>query len=811
MGSLLHDLRFGWRMARRRPLVTTVAIVSLVVGLGASMVVFSLLNAVLFRPLPLAHPDELGLILERRDSGINHNFSYRDFTEFRGAQQSFTDLVAYSSTQVTLGQAGGAEVISGELVSGSYFQTLGIAVRLGRGLGDADDRPDAPPVVVLGDALWRRLATSGAPLEGRTVFLNSREFTVVGVATAPFRGMQLGRDARFWAPLRYQKTLDPSEGADFLSRPGVSWLTLMGRLQPGTTVAKAAGDLNRLEAGLPKTPNRPRTRVFSVTPGRQGDSMLPMTTASPLQLLLAAATLVLLVACANVAGLLLARATERERELALRAALGASRARLTRLLLCEALMLGAGSTAIALLLASFATELAVPLMAQWGNPVTLDVSPDWRVVTFAAALGLGATALFGLVPVAAALRRQLTPALADAGRGASGGRGRALVRRGLVVSQFAMSLALVVVATLLVRTLYNLRTLPTGFDIDHLAVLEVDPAAAQYDPARTDRYLDAATARLASVPGVHAVGYARVLPLDFGGSRTSIVIPGYQAAADEDMEINFNRVSATYFDAMGMRPTDGRVFGGTDVPGAPLAAIVNETMARRYWKGERAVGRVFSLGSEEPVTVVGVMPNVKYRMLREGAGPSFYLSAAQSAPRPGAFHVRTAGPPAPLLGTLRRVLAEVDPAVPTTRARTLREQANLNVNDERLAMTIALGLAGAALLLAAVGLYGAMSYSVSQRTREIGVRIALGAVPRDVRRLVLGQGFVLALAGSLAGAGLGLLLARTIRTRLFGVGPADAVSLIVSVALLAGVALVASWLPARRASSVDPVVALRSE
>jgi predicted permease len=811
MASLLQDLRFSWRMARHRPLVTIVALASLAVGMGASTIVFSLLNAVLLRPLPLADPGALGLILERREAGMNHNFSYGDFTEFRGAQQSFTELVAYSAAEVTLTGADGAEIVSGELVSGSFFQTLGVAVRLGRGLGEADDRADGPPVVVLSDAMWRRLAPKDAAFDGRIVHLNRQAFAVVGVAAAPFRGMQVGRDARFWAPLRYKRILDPSEGPDFLARPTASWLTLMGRLRPGMTLVKATDDLNRLEAGLPKTPFRSRTRLFSVTPGRQGDSGLAATTASPLQLLLAAAGLVLLVACANVAGLLLARATERERELALRAALGASRGRLTRLLLSEALMLGAGATAIALLLASFATELAVPLMSQWGSAVTLDVSPDWRVLAFAAALGAIATAFFGLVPIATTLRRRLTPALADANRSGSAGGGRAFLRRGLVAGQFALSLALVVVAALLVRTLYNLRTLPTGFDIDHLAVLEVDPNAAQYQPDRIAAYVDSAQARLAAVPGVRAVGFARVLPLDFGGSRTSVYIDGYRPAAGEDMEINFNRVSQTYFDAMGVLPADGRVFDARDVRGAPAAAVVNETMARRYWKGERAVGRIFSLGPNDSVTVVGVVPDVKYRMLREEAGPSFYLAAAQMRPGPGAFHVRTVGPPARMLDTLRRTLTEVDAAVPTTRVRTLREQADVNAGDERLAMTIALALAGAALLLAAVGLYSAISYSVAQRTREIGVRIALGAAPADLQRLVLGQGLMLALAGSLAGAALGLLLARTIRARLFGVGPADAVSLVGAVAVLTAVALFASWLPARRASRVDPVVALRSE
>jgi predicted permease len=412
------------------------------------------------------------------------------------------------------------------------------------------------------------------------------------------------------------------------------------------------------------------------------------------------------------------------------------------------------------------------------------------------------------VPVLATRRRALAPALADSSRG-SAGRGRARLRRGLVATQFALSLALVFVALLLVRTLYNLRTLPTGFATDSVAVLAVTPEAAQFSLDRTTQYLADAEAALRAYPGVRAAGIAQVEPLDFGGSRMTVTIPGYDPPPDEDMELNYNRVSAAYFDAMGIAPLDGRAFTSTDAPGAPLAMIVNETMARRFWGDERAVGRAVLIG-KTPTTVVGVVPDVKYRMLREAPRPSFYLSAAQSRPRFASFHVRSDGPPAALLDGLRRTLAAVDPAVPITRVRTLRDQAAINVNDERLAMTIAAALAGAAMLLAAVGLYGAMAFAVGQRAREIGIRMALGAVPADVRQLVLRQGIGLALAGSVAGVGLGLGFARAIEHRLFGVAATDALSILLAIFGLAGIAAVAAWVPARRAARVDPVRVLRT-
>ena len=318
------------------------------------------------------------------------------------------------------------------------------------------------------------------------------------------------------------------------------------------------------------------------------------------------------------------------------------------------------------------------------------------------------------------------------------------------------------------------------------------------------------SARLSAVPGVRAAAYARVLPLDFGGSRTTIAVDGYTPSADEDMEINFNLVTRDYFDALGIAPRDGRVFDDRDARGAPLAAVVNDSMARRYWPGQRAVGRTIAIGPGR-YDVVGVVPDVKYRMLREEPGPAFYLAFAQGQPSAGVFHVRTAGPPEAMLDTLRRVVAGLDPAVPIIRLRTLRMQADLNVNDDRLALTIALGLAGAAILLAAVGLYAAMSQAVARRTREIGVRLALGAVPGDVRRLVLREAIALAILGSAAGLGLALAAGQVIRERLFGVGPSDPVSLAVAIGVLGAVALVAAWSPARRAARVDPVDALRAE
>jgi predicted permease len=813
LDSLWQDVRYGWRAMRQRPLVTTVALLSLVVGISMSTVVFSLLDAAVLAPLPVRHPEALALVLNDRGQGsINHNFSYPDFVDYRSGQHAFVDLVGYSAVDVTMRAPAGATLVHAELVSGGFFTTLGVTLPAGRGLTDADDQPDAPPVVVVSEGLWRAIAP-GAAFDARVITLNERPFTIVGIVDRSFHGMTIGGDARVWAPIHQQPALAPVGGRSNVTRRGASWLSVIGRLRPGVTSEAAAADLNRIEAVLGPSVNRQEHRRLVLLGGGQGDSFLPKATASPLLLLLGAALLLLVVACANVTNLLVARAADRSREIAVRTALGASRGRIARLLLVEALMLGAMGSAAGLFVARWVAELAVPLFRDFGRPVTLDVALNWRVMLFAAVAGIGATLVAGVLPIAR-LRSAPASSLGDGGRGASAGVSAARVRRGLVVVQFALSLALVVAAVLLVRTLENLRSIPTGLDVDHVALFEVSPEAAQYNADRIRAYYAEAMARLRSVPGVRAAGYGRVIPLGFGGSRVTMSIPASPTKPGDEPEINYNVVSPSYFDALGVSLVDGRLPDETDVLGRPVAAVVNETMARRYWPGARSVGQTMHYGDDKgPLfEVAGVVRDVKYRTLREESGPSFYYSVLQAQrPRDGVMHVRTIGDPSALIETLRRALAAVDPAVPVTSARTLRSQLMLNVNDDRVATTIGLALALAALLLAAVGLYGAMSYSVAQRRREIGIRLALGAVPADVRRVVLGQGLRLALFGSALGVALGYGLGQLVETRLFGVKPGDPASFALAAAVLTIVALIASWAPARRAMRVDPAIALRQD
>jgi predicted permease len=807
MDSLFLDLRYGLRMLHRRRLVTAVAVGSLVVGISLSAVVFSLLNAVLLRPLPVRDPDALAVLLESRKDGLSHNFSYPDFTDYQAAQGAFAGMTAYSRTDVTVRSQDGSQVVAGETVAGNYFEVIGVEARIGRALVASDDRAGAAPAAVVSQTLWQQIG-GGSSIGNRTVKINDRDFTIVGVIGAPFRGMEVGRDVRVWLPLQAVGLLDPRDAA-MIERRTMSWLTVIGRLRAGMTRDAAARDMGEIEERVAAAAKRP-AMTLTLASGRQGDSMLPSVTGGPLKLLFGAALLVLVVACANVSSLLLARATERQREIAVRAALGAGRARLARLVLVEAMWLAGAGALIAVAAARWLTGLAAPLISNFGEPATLDVSLDWRTLAFVMAVAIAATLFAGLSPLAAVFRASRS--LRDSGRGVSIGPATSKVHRVLLTGQFALSLALVVVAVLLVRTVHNLRTLPTGLDLDHVVLATVDPVAAQMDGPRASAYFDRALDALAHHPGVRQAAFGRVIPLGFGGSRSTIAVPGYQPAPDEDMELNFNVVSPTYFETLGIAIREGRAFDGHDRAGQPAVVIVNETMARRYWPGASAVGRHLVFDPQAPpLQVVGIAADVKYRALREAPSPSFYLPLAQDAARRGVLHVRTAGDPRTVLADVRRLLVEVNSDVPVTSIRTLRDQATLNMNDERVAMLIGLSLGASALVLAAVGLYGSISYMVGQRTRELGVRIALGATGGDIRRAVLGQSLWISAVGAALGIGIAILLARAIEQRLFGVSPGDPLTLVVSAVLLATAAIVASWAPARRAAKVDPLQALRTE
>jgi predicted permease len=805
MNGTLMDLRFAFRMMGRQPMMTLVGVVSLGAALALNILLFTLANAVMLRPLPLRNPDELVVLLLQRPTNLNHNLSYPDYVVLRDATTTLAALVAYSGVEATVSDGPVDVAFSGELVSGNFFTALGVPMRHGRGLTDDDDRPDAQPAVVISEALWRE-RLGGQPLSGQVLRLNSHPFTVVGVADSRFAGMQLGRAAAFWVSIAQARRRGLGGGPEALVRANASWLTVLGRL--GSASAESARDeLDAILRGQFESRGRAVEPVV-LRPGARGDSMLPEHLASLLTLLLVAGVVVLVVSCLNVANLQLARNEARRTELAVRAALGARRGQLVRLMLLDGLLLSTSAGLAGLGAATLLKDHAASLIALFGRPVELAVPIDARVVSSSLALALVAGTVVALLSTWQVLRRHPCETLGDA-RTVS--PARRSTQRAMIVAQFALSMALVTGAALLVRTLMELRRTDLGFEARQVAVLEVAPGMAQIPTPQTPAYFDELLRAVRAVPGVVAAGVSHVMPLDFGGTRTGISVQGYQPSPDEDMELNVVRITPGYFEALGIPILQGRAFDSGDASDQPKRIIVNETMARRYWSNGQAVGGFVRMGDEGPydIEVVGVVPDVHYRMVREEPNPSFYAPISQWPSFGGVIHVRVQGVPGARLGELRRVIAAVNPRVPLQRTGTLRDQVERNIADERMAGAIGVTLAAVALLLAAAGLYASMAFFVGRRTREIGVRVALGARGADVHALVLREGIALAAAGIGTGLVLAAWVGHALRQQLYGVDRLDTFSLGFASIVLVVVALVASWLPARRAARVDPVIALR--
>jgi putative ABC transport system permease protein len=803
LNGLSTDLRFAFRLLRRQPLMSFVALLSLTAGLGLNILLVTLADAALVRALPLRDPGRLVVLLLQRESGLMHNFSYPDYRDLGDRGRALDGLVAYAGVRATIAGSGGAAAIEGEVVSGNFFGMLGVPLRTGRELTGADDMAGAPPAAVVSEAVWRdRLGA--AQLLGQTITLNGQPYTVVGVAASRFQGMQVGKRAEFWVPLAHARALTSE---DYLARPTISWLTLVGRLRDSTAAEAARQELDAILRRVREASGRPVEPIV-LQPGARGDSMLSEQLASPMALLLSAGALVLLVACLNVANLQLVRTEARRRELAVRSALGARRAQLVRLLLLDGCLTAVPAGAAGLYVAALFMDSAASLIAYYGQPVSLSIPLDLRVVAAACLLSLATALVIGLLSTWQIVRRSTAGDLAD---GRSEPWRRRPVQRVLVVAQVALSMALLTGASLLVRTLDRLRHADLGFDPRGVAVLQVSPEMGRLSRDAAGAYFEQAIRAVSALPGVESAAVAHVMPLDFGGSRTTIAVAGYSPTQGEDMEINFVRISPGYFDTLGLKLREGRAFDERDRDGQPERIIVNETMARRFWPEGRAVGRLLRFSPRGPfsVEVVGVVPDVHYRMVREAATPTFYVPLAQWPTGEGVLHVRTAGDPSPRIEELKRVVGAVDVAVPVTRAHTVLDQIERNVADERMSMAIGLTLALVALLLATAGIYSTMAFLVGRRTREIGVRIALGARTTDVRSLVLKEGVVLALVGVVCGLALSAWVGHALRHQLYGIGPLDASSVGVAAAILAGAALLASWLPARRAARVDPIVALR--
>jgi predicted permease len=810
MDTLLQDLRYALRSLQKTPGFTAAVVLTLSLGIGANTAIFSMVNALLLRDLPhVRRTSELVLIGRTVNNEGFDTFSYPDYVDLRDQSQTLQGVAALSVVPVHVSGTGATERARGALVSANYFTVLGTSPAHGRFFAPDEGRPGNPvPAVVLSDGLWRRAFGGRADIVGQTIRINNHPFDVIGVAPPGFQGINRGDQLDVFLPLPAQPIATPEYGSMLRMRDAV-WLELFGRLRPGTLLAQVRTELEGFGRQLVAAfPDDKRDWGVAAAPTSGFDPAQEANIANFLRLLQGAVILVLAIACANVANLLLVRSAARGKELAIRASLGAGRGRIFRQLLTESVLLAALGGVGGLLLAYWGSDVlrALPVFSFAGG---IDLTPDTRVLLFTLAVSVVAGVLFGLVPAIHAVRSDLAIELRQA---AQAGRPRgARLRGALVVTQIAVSLVLLVAAGLLVRTLRNAYAVDPGFATDVL-VARLDVGLQGYDEARGRRFYAQLLRELEALPGVRSASLALNLPFA-GGFDTRIDAQGALIDAEHrGHRTDRNSVSPDYFNTMGITILRGRGFTAQDGPTAPLVAVINEAVAERLWPGQDAVGKRFvRIWGGPPLEVLGVVRDAKYRSLFEERRLTFYQPLAQDYRAALVMHLRPTGDPMALVAPLQRAVATVDPDLPVYRVEPLDRRLAASLGQQRSGATLVGGFGALALVLAAVGLYGAVAYSAAQRTREFGVRIALGAQRPDVLRQVLREGLVLAIIGLSVGLAAAAALTRVLRSQLFGVTPTDPLSFALVALLLLVVAVTASLLPARRATRVDPMVALRSE
>jgi len=824
MDALIQDLRYALRQLAKSPGFTVVALLTLTLGIGGTTVIFTVINGLLLSPPPqVRQPDQLVGIFTSDYSGPPFGgSSLPDALDFAKQSDVLSGLAVYSERRVSLSAGAEPMRVLAELVTGDYFRVLGVSPALGRTLrAEEGVTPGADPVAVLSWGLWQRRFGGDSTVIGRTVLLSSHPFIVIGIAPKDFSGLMSGFDVGVWIPASQLTVLQPGT-SDLVERSARFWL-VAGRLKPGVTLSQARARFavvaGQLHGAYPDnwTDVHEAPRRITVIPEQQARIFPQIRGALVgfLTILMVVAALVLLICCANLANLLLARATGRQREIAVRLALGAGRGRLVRQLLTESLVLAGLGALTGALVAQWVTGLVAAARPPVPIPVSLDLRLDSRVFVFTLIVAVTTALVFGLLPALRATRPNLVPALRQVQPAGIGGRKRIGLRDLLVVGQVAVSLLLLVAAGLLLRSLRNAQRIDVGFDPRGLALMTVDPSVENYPIARARQFYATLAQRLASDPAVVAVSTAKLLPLSVDFERRGISIPGYQPQPGEDMEFGANTVGPGYFETMRISMVRGRAFNDQDRAGAPRVAIVNETFARRFWPGQDPIGKPLDDGWGNGLEVIGVARDGKYASLSDEPRPFFYVAALQTSDstRPEmdfTVIVRTARDPAALLPTLRREARALDPNLPVQLA-TMEQHLGVAMLPQRIGSMV-LGLFGAlGLALALLGLYGVLAYAVSQRTREIGIRIALGARAADVRRMMLRRGVVISVVGIVTGLLLALVAGRLISRVLFDVSPNDPVTLMAVVCVFIGAAALAAYVPARRATKVDPMVALRAE
>jgi predicted permease len=843
MGNVWNDIKFAGRTLRKSPIFTGVAVLSVALGIGANTAIFSLLDQVLLRLLPVKEPQQL-VLLSMKGMHYGNNWggnalSYPMYEDFRKNNQVFSGMFCRFSYYFALTFNGQTERVSGEMVSGTYFPVLGVGAAVGRTFTPEEDQKIAgAPLAMLSYAYWKSRFAGDPTIVGKTVIVNGHSMTVVGVAEQGFDGVELGQRAQIFVPVVMKGPMIPL--ADDINNRRSRFVNAFGRLKPGVTPEQAYASLQPFFHGILEMEVRqPAFRtaseytrqqflknIIQVLPGSQGRSYLRQQLQKPLWVLMAITGAVLLIACANVAGLLVARATSRQKEIAVRLALGAGRGQLVQQLLVESLLLAAIGGLVGLLLAISTDKVLMSLLPPETANLNIATVPDWRILSFTIGVSLLTGILFGLIPALQATRADVAPTLKDQAGAVVGGGAPVRFRKALVTAQVALSLLLLIGAGLFIRSLANLRNLGPGFAPENLVAFNIDPSLGGYDVPRAKAFFQRLNENLGSVPGVGSVGLASMRILEDNEWDSGLTVEGYTAKNGESIQAYMNAISPGYFETLGVPMLAGRDFtirdneeikhGPEPDDWNPTKAIVNEKFAKKYFGTTNAVGRHVGFGSDPgtktDIEIIGVIKDIKYTNLRDEVPIQMFLPYLGSRFVAGmTVYLKTRLDPNQIASAVRGQVRQLDPNIPVYAMRTVDQQISNSLLIERLIASLSSVFGALATLLATIGLYGVMAYTVARRTREIGIRMALGAFQGDVIWMVMREVIVLVTIGIAIGFGAAMGLTQFVKSQLFGVEAMDPIALLAATLGLAIVACLAGYIPALRASRVDAMHALRYE